>query len=188
MESNMVINEDPVLEMIKELRKIRFNWQRHRFLKVNINSVGPDSKELCIEERRKLLWNFMVDNYRGGEVEEVTSTNGKTYLKRCADSPFLGTLRFLYSYGEAIINVFLWICPKFCVISVELGNADFDYDEIREMIDDSLNKAMAKHSLSVCLSDELSMEDMDAYRAFMRDPITESIFQGDSSPFPFQVK
>ena len=51
-----------------------------------------------------------------------------------------------------------------------------DYDEIREMIDDSLNEAMAKHSLSVCLSDELSMEDMDAYRAYMRDPITESIF------------
>jgi hypothetical protein len=74
MKSNMVINENRALEMIKELRKIRFNWQKHRFLKVDINSVGPDSKEL-------------------------------------------------------------------------------------------------------------SMEDMDAYRAYMRDPITESIFQGDSSPF-----
>ena len=74
MESNKVINEDQVLEMIKKLRKIRFNWQKHRFLKVDIDSVGPDSKEL-------------------------------------------------------------------------------------------------------------SMDDMDAYRAYMRDPITESIFQGDSSPF-----
>ena len=177
------ISEDQALEMIKEIRKIRFNWQKHRFLKVDINSVGPESKELSIEERRKLLWNFIVDNYRGGEVEEVTSPNGKTYLKRCADSPILGTLRFLYSYGEAVINVFLWICPKFCVISVEPRNAGLDYDEIREMIDDSLNKAMAKHSLSVCLSDELSMDDMDAYRAYMRDPIIESIFQRDNSPF-----
>ena len=176
MESKIVINEDQVLEMIKELRKIRFNWQEHRFLKVDINGVGLDSKELSIEERRKLLWNFMVDNYHGGEVEEVTSPNGKTYLKRYGDIPVLGTLRFLYSYEGTIIYVFFWICPKFCIINVKPGNADFDYDEIREMIDDSLNKAMAKHSLSVCLSDELSMEDMDAFRAFLSDPITESIF------------
>ena len=178
------ISEDQALEMIKEIRKIRFNWQKHRFLKVDIDSVGPDSKELSIEERRKLLWNFMVDNYRGGEVEEVTSPNGnKTYLKKCGQSPLLGVIYFVYKYKEVHAIVFLWVCPKFCVISVDSNDADLDYDEIREVIDDSLNKAMAKHSLSVCLSDELSMEDMDAYRAYMRDPITESIFEGDSSPF-----
>ena len=178
------ISEDQALEMIKEIRKIRFNWQKHRFLKVDINSVGPESKELSIEERRKLLWNFIVDNYRGDEVEEVASPNGdKTYSKKCGQSPLLGVIYFVYIYKEVRAAVFLWVCPKFCVISVEPRNAGLDYDEIREMIDDSLNKAMAKHSLSVCLSDELSMEDMDAYRAYMRDPITESIFEGDSSPF-----
>jgi hypothetical protein len=26
------ISEDQALEMIKEIRKIRFNWQKHRFL------------------------------------------------------------------------------------------------------------------------------------------------------------
>ena len=50
MESKIVINEDQVLEMIKELRKIRFNWQEHRFLKVDINGVGLDSKELSTTE------------------------------------------------------------------------------------------------------------------------------------------
>ena len=108
------ISEDQVLEMIKRLRKIRFNWQKHRFLKVDIDSVGPDSKELSIEERRKLLWNFMVDNYRGGEVEEVTSPNGnKTYLKKCGQSPLLGVIYFVYKYKEVHAIVFLWVCPKF---------------------------------------------------------------------------
>jgi len=172
------ISEDQALEMIKEIRKIRFNWQKHRFLKVDINSVGPESKELSIEERRKLLWNFIVDNYRGDEVEEVASPNGdKTYLKKYGDTPFLGVVNFFYSCGETNVGVFIYIGPKFSLLHIFSEDKGVNYEEIRELFDDSLNKAMAKHSLSVSLSGEVSEEDFDAFLDFLLRPWMQNHFQ-----------
>ena len=171
------ISEDQALEMIKEIRKIRFNWQKHRFLKVDINSVGPESKELSIEERRKLLWNFIVDNYRGDEVEEVASPNGdKTYLKKYLDFPFFGVANYIYSYGETNVHVFFYLGPRLGLLHIYSKDAGVDYEEIRELINDSLNKTMAKHSLSVSLSSELSTEDIDRFLDFIHDPVKQNHF------------
>ena len=47
---------------------------------------------------------------------------------------------------------------------------------MRELVNDSLNKMMAKYSLSVSLSEEMSEEDIDAYLDFMHGPVLPNIF------------
>ena len=94
------------------------SWQDHHYLRIDINSVASDSKELPIEERRRLLWEVLKDNYHDDEVE-VTSPNGdKTYLKKYGDTPFLGVVNFFYSCGETNVGVFIYIGPKFSLLHI----------------------------------------------------------------------
>ena len=163
---------------IKEeiIASVRFSWQETGHLRIDLNSVGPDSKELSIEERRHILWNVLKDNYHDDKVE-VTSPNGdKTYLKRYGQEPFNGIVYFLYSYGEAIISVFFWVGPRISLSHIHSTDAGVDYEEMRELVNDSLNKMLAKYSLSVSFSEELSEEDMDAFLDFMHGPVEQNVF------------
>ena len=166
MKSKKAGNGNQKWERIKEGLKEcpRFSWQRTGHLRIDLNSVGPDSKELSIEERRHILWNVLKDNYHDDKVE-VTSPNGdKTYLKRYGDEPFNGIVYFLYSYGEATISVFFWVGPRLSLSHVHSTDAGVDYEEMRELLDDRLNKLLDKYSLSVSLSGELSNEDMEGFK------------------------
>ena len=155
----------------------RMSWQETGHLRIEINSVGPDSKELPIEERRQLLWNVLKDNYHEDEVEEVSSPNGdKTYLKKYLDFPFFGVANYIYSYGETNVHVFFYLGPRLGLLHIYSKDAGVDYEEIRELINDSLNKTMAKHSLSVSLSSELSTEDIDRFLDFIHDPVKQNHF------------
>ena len=163
---------------IKEeiIASVRFSWQETGHLRIDLNSVGPDSKELSIEERRHILWNVLKDNYHADKVE-VTSPNGdKTYLKRYGQEPFNGIVYFLYSYGEAIISVFFWVGPRISLLHVHSTDAGVDYEEMRELVNDSLNKMLAKYSLSVSFSEELSEEDMDGFLDLMHGPVEQNVF------------
>lgn len=178
MKSKKAGNGNQKWERIKEGLKEcpRFSWQRTGHLRIDLNSVGPDSKELSIEERRHILWNVLKDNYHDDKVE-VTSPNGdKTYLKRYGQEPFNGIVYFLYSYGEATISVFFWVGPRLSLSHVHSTDAGVDYEEMRELLDDRLNKLLAKYSLSVSFSEELSEEDMDAFLDFMHGPVLPNIF------------
>ena len=165
-------------ERIKEGMKeyTRLSWQRNGHLRIDLNSVGPDSKELSIEERRHILWNVLKDNYHENKVEVKSPNGDKTYLKRYGDKPFNGILYFLYSYGEAIISVFFWVGPRISLLHVHSTDTGVDYEEMRELVNDSLNKMLAKYSLSVSLSEEMSEEDIDAYLDFMHGPVLPNIF------------
>ena len=163
---------------IKEeiIASVRFSWQETGHLRIDLNSVGPDSKELSIEERRHILWNVLKDNYHDDKVE-VTSPNGdKTYLKRYGQEPFNGIVYFLYSYGEAIISVFFWVGPRISLLHVHSTDTGVDYEEMRELLDDRLNKLLAKYSLSVSFSEELSEEDMDGFLDLMHGPVEQNVF------------
>ena len=163
---------------IKEeiIASVRFSWQETGHLRIDLNSVGPDSKELSIEERRHILWNVLKDNYHDDKVE-VTSPNGdKTYLKRYGQEPFNGIVYFLYSYGEAIISVFFWVGPRISLLHVHSTDAVVNYEEMRELLDYRLNKLLAKHSLSVSFSEELSEEDMDGFLDLMHGPVEQNVF------------
>lgn len=178
MKSKKAGNGNQKWERIKEGLKEcpRFSWQRTGHLRIDLNSVGPDSKELSIEERRHILWNVLKDNYHDDKVE-VTSPNGdKTYLKRYGQEPFNGIVYFLYSYGEATISVFFWVGPRLSLSHIHSTDAGVDYEEMRELVNDSLNKMLAKYSLSVSFSEELSEEDMDAFLDFMHGPVLPNIF------------
>ena len=154
------------LERIKEEinTSFRFSWQETGHLRIDLNSVGPDSKELSIEERRHILWNVLKDNYHDNKVEVMSPNGDKTYLKEYGDKPLNGIVYFIYSDGEAKIIVFFWISPRISLLQVSSSDAGVDYEEMRELLDDSLNKMMAKHSLSVNLSGELSNEDMEGFK------------------------
>jgi hypothetical protein len=172
-------NDNPDWELIKKdiEASVRLSRQDHHYLRIDINSVGSDSKELPIEERRRLLWEVLKDNYHDDEVE-VTSPNGdKTYLKKYGDTPFLGVVNFFYSCGETNVGVFIYIGPKFSLLHIFSEDKGVNYEEIRELLDDSLNKAMAKHSLSVSLSGEVSEEDFDAFLDFLLRPWMQNHFQ-----------
>ena len=119
----------------------------------------------------------MKDNYHENEVEEVSSPNGdKTYLKKYLDFPFFGVANYIYSYGETNVHVFFYLGPRLGLLHIYSKDAGVDYEEIRELINDSLNKTMANHSLSVSLSSELSTEDIDRFLDFIHDPVKQNHF------------
>lgn len=178
MKSKKAGNGNQKWERIKEGLKEcpRFSWQRTGHLRIDLNSVGPDSKELSIEERRHILWNVLKDNYHDDKVE-VTSPNGdKTYLKEYGQEPFIGVTYFIYTDGEDKIIVFFWVGPRISLLHVHSTDAVVNYEEMRELVNDSLNKMLAKYSLSVSFSEELSEEDMDAFLDFMHGPVLPNIF------------
>ena len=163
---------------IKEeiIASVRFSWQETGHLRIDLNSVGPDSKELSIEERRHILWNVLKDNYHDDKVE-VTSPNGdKTYLKEYGQEPFIGVTYFIYTDGEDKIIVFFWVGPRISLLHVHSTDTGVDYEEMRELVNDSLNKMLAKYSLSVSFSEELSEEDMDGFLDLMHGPVEQNVF------------
>ena len=101
----------------------------------------------------------------------------ETYLKKYLDFPFFGVANYIYSYGETNVHVFFYLGPRLGLLHIYSKDAGVDYEEIRELFDDSLNKAMAKHSLSVSLSGEVSEEDFDAFLDFLLRPWMQNHFQ-----------
>ena len=74
------------------------------------------------------------------------------------------------------VLVFFYLGPRLGLLHIYSKDAGVDYEEMRELINASLNKAMAKHSLSVSLSSELSIEDIDGFLDFIHGPVKQNHF------------
>ena len=144
---------------------------RLNFLRIDINSVASDSKELPISERRNLLWNVMKNKSHG--IEVVKSSNGdKEYFILYGETPFGGTVHIVGTNGFALF----WITPKHAILHLSSFGDSVDFEEIRELLEDRLNKAMAKHSLSVSLSVDFSLGDFKGNLDFPIQPQKQELF------------
>ena len=129
------------------------------YYSARIIGIGTKVPKLSYEEKYLKLWKILKDDFCEKNLLSVTTPNGeKTFIREYQDEPTRGLASVLYSCDNMKFLVNYFITDH----SVNIGSDNRNEDNnnvaiIAEALDCSLNKILAKHSLSI----ELEKSSLD---------------------------
>ena len=122
------------------------------FYSAKIFGDGPKAQKLSTEEKNLKLWKILKDDFSEKKLLLVTTPNGeKTFVREYRDEPTKGVAFVTYSCDNEKYLVNYFVTDH----SIRIGSKNRNennyknVDIIVEALEFSLNKVLAKHSLSI---------------------------------------
>ena len=121
------------------------------FYCASIENVGPKAPNLSYEKRNLKLWKVLKDDFSEKNQLSVATPNGeKTFSRKYPCEPTEGVASVIYSCDNMKFLVNYFITDHSVDIGSDNRNEDNNnVDIIVEALEYSLNKVLAKHSLSI---------------------------------------
>ena len=121
------------------------------FYCASIENVGPKAPNLSYEKRNLKLWKVLKDDFSEKNQLSVATPNGeKTFSRKYPCEPTEGVASVIYSCDNMKFLVNYFITDHSVDIGSDNRNEDHNnVDIIVEALECSLNKVLAKHSLSI---------------------------------------
>ena len=129
------------------------------FYSASIICAGPKAQNLSYEERNLKLWKVLKDDFSEKNILSVTTPPGeKTFAREYEEEPTGGIASVIYSCDDTKYLVNYFITDHSLDIGIDNRNEDNNNVAIiAEALECSLNKILAKHSLSI----ELEKSSLD---------------------------
>ena len=120
------------------------------FYDASIICAGPKAQNLSYEERNIKLWKVLKDDFSEKNILSVTTSNGeKTFAREYEKEPAEGIASVIYSCENAKYLVKYFMTDHSIDIGIDNLSDDNNVAIIAEALEFSLNKTLAKHSLSI---------------------------------------
>jgi hypothetical protein len=120
------------------------------FYSARIICAGPKAQNLSYEERNIKLWKVLKDDFSEKNILSVTTPNGeKTFAREYDEEPTEGIASVIYSCENAKYLVNYFMTDHSLDIGIDNLSDDINVAIIAEALECSLNKTLAKHSLSI---------------------------------------
>ena len=121
------------------------------FYSARIFGIGTKAQKLSYEEKNLKLWKVLKDDFSEKKLLSVTTPNGeKTFIREYQHEPAQGLASVIYSSDNEKYLVNFFITDHSVDIGSDNRNEDNNHvDIIVEALEYSLNKVLAKHSLSI---------------------------------------
>ena len=121
------------------------------YYSASIYCDGPKAQKLSYEEKNLKLWKILKDDFCEKKLLSVATPNGeKTFIREYQDEPTKGLASVIYSCDNMKFLVNYFITDHSVDIGSDNRNEDHNnVDIIVEALECSLNKALAKYSLSI---------------------------------------
>ena len=128
------------------------------FYSARIICAGPKAQNLSYEERNLKLWKVLKDDFSEKNKLSVTTPNGeKTFAREYEEEPTGGIASVIYSCENAKYLVNYFMTNHSIDIGIDNQSEDSNVAIIAGALECSLNKILAKHSLSI----ELEKSSLD---------------------------
>ena len=121
------------------------------YYSASIYCDGPKAQKLSYEEKNLKLGKILKDDFCEKKLLSVATPNGeKTFIREYQDEPTKGLASVIYSCDNEKYLVNYFITDHSVDIGSDNRNEDHNnVDIIVEALECSLNKVLAKHSLSI---------------------------------------
>ena len=121
------------------------------YYSARIFGIGTKAQKLSYEEKNLKLWKVLKDDFSEKKLLSVTTPNGeRTFIREYQDEPAQGLASVIYSSDNEKYLVNYFITDHSVDIGSDNRNEDnSNVDIIVEALECSLNKVLAKHSLSI---------------------------------------
>ena len=121
------------------------------YYSARIIGIGTKAPKLSYEEKYLKLWKILKDDFCEKNLLSVTTPNGeRTFIREYQDEPAQGLASVIYSSDNEKYLVNYFITDHSVDIGSDNRNEDNNnVDIIVEALEFSLNKVLAKHSLSI---------------------------------------
>ena len=121
------------------------------FYSASIIGIGAKAQKLSYEEKNLKLWKILKDDFCEKNLLSVATPNGeKTFIREYQHEPTQGLASVIYSCDNEKYLVNFFITDHSVDIGSDNRNEDNNHvDIIVEALEYSLNKVLAKHSLSI---------------------------------------
>ena len=121
------------------------------YYSARIFGIGSKAPKLSYEEKNLKLWKVLKDDFCEKKLLSVATPNGeRTFIREYQEEPTQGIASVIYSCDNMKFLVNYFITNHSVDIGSDNRNEDNNnVDIIVEALEYSLNKVLAKHSLSI---------------------------------------